>query len=107
MLKVNSKSEANLTVRNSEVEEVLSFTYLGANVTKEGGGTADIKNRITMFGTSFRWLDNIWKAMDISRKTKVSLFKSLVLFVLLYRCETWKLTMTEEKRIETFHIKCL
>lgn len=34
--------------------------------------------------------------MDIGRKTKVSLFKSLVLSVLLHGCETWKLTKTED-----------
>lgn len=45
--------------------------------------------------------------MDIGRKTKVSLFKSLVLFVLLHRCETWKLTKTEEKRIYKFQTKSL
>lgn len=43
VLKVNSKSEASLNVGNSEVEEVDSFTYLGANVTKDGG-TADIRS---------------------------------------------------------------
>lgn len=45
--------------------------------------------------------------MDIGRKTKVSLFKSLVLSVLLHGCETWKLTKTEEKRIFTFQTKSL
>lgn len=39
---------------------------------------ADIKKRIAMAGKSFRWLHNIWKATDIVRNTKVSLFKSLV-----------------------------
>ncbi|KAK7502126.1 hypothetical protein BaRGS_00006490, partial [Batillaria attramentaria] len=41
----NGKSNASLKVGHSEVEEVESFTYLGANVTKDGGGTADIKKR--------------------------------------------------------------
>lgn len=68
---------------------------------------ADTRKRIAMAGTSFRRLDNIWKAMDIHRKTKVSLFKSLVLSVLLHGCETLKLTKTEEKRIDTFQTKSL
>lgn len=70
---------------------------------------ADTRKRIAMAGTSFRRLDNIWKAMDIHvrRKTKISLFKSLVLSVLLHGCETWKLTKTEEKRIDTFQTKSL
>lgn len=61
VLKVNSKSEASLNIRNSEVEEIHSFTYLGTNVTKKGihVGTADTRKRIAMAGASFRRLDNI------------------------------------------------
>lgn len=59
VLKVNSKSEASLNTRNTEVEEMHSFTYLGTNVTKEGIGTADTRKRIAMAGASFRRLDNI------------------------------------------------
>lgn len=84
-----------------------SFTYLGANVTKCGGGTADIRKRIAMAGASFRRLNKIWKVTNISRKFKVSLFKSLVLSVLLYGYKTWEITKTEEKKIDYFQIKCL
>lgn len=59
VLKVNSKREASLIVRNSEVEEVDSFMYLGANNITDSGGRADIKKRIAMACASFRGLDNI------------------------------------------------
>ncbi|KAK7495707.1 hypothetical protein BaRGS_00013154, partial [Batillaria attramentaria] len=107
VLKTNSKSDASLKVGHSEVEEVESFTCLGANVTKDGGGTADIKKRVALASASFKRLSNIWQATNISRKTKASLFKSLVLSVLLYGCETWKLTKGEEKRLDVFQTKCL
>lgn len=59
-MKVNSNSKASLRVRNSESKEVDRFTYLGANVTKDDGGTADIRERIAMTSASFRRLaDNI------------------------------------------------
>lgn len=104
VLKVSSKSKVSLTLGNSVAEEVDSFKYLVANVTKDGGSTADIRKRVTMTSTSFRRLENIRKAMNIGINTKVSLFKSLVLSV--YGCETWKLTKTEEKRIDTFQTNC-
>ncbi|KAK7486132.1 hypothetical protein BaRGS_00022598, partial [Batillaria attramentaria] len=105
--KTNSKSDASLTVGHSEVEGVESFTYLGANVTKDGGGTADIKKRVALASASFKRLSNIWQATNISRKTKASLYNCLVLSVLLYGCETCKLTKGEEKRLDIFHTKCL
>ncbi|XP_061179480.1 uncharacterized protein LOC133188116 [Saccostrea echinata] len=36
VMKINNKSESSLIVGSSETEEVDSFTYLGANVTKDG-----------------------------------------------------------------------
>ena len=52
-------------------------------------------------------LGNIWKTNNIGRKTKATLFKSLVISVLLYGCETWKLTKGEEEKLDIFQTKCL
>lgn len=49
-----------------------SSTYMGSNVTKDGGGTADIRKRIAMAGASFWIQDNILKITKISRKIKLS-----------------------------------
>ena len=106
-LRSNSKREENLTAGNSEVENLDTLTYLAANVTKDGGSTADIKRRTALASASFRRLNNIWRVTDLSRKTKASLFKSLVLSLLLYGCETWKLTRGEEEKLEIFQTKCL
>lgn len=78
------KSTASLNVTNCEIEEVDSFTYLGANVTKDGRVTGDIRKKIAMAGPSFRRLDSIWRVNNINRKVKVSLYKSLLLSVLFY-----------------------
>lgn len=40
------------------MEQVDKFTYLGANVTKDDGGTADIRKRTAMTNASFRRLDD-------------------------------------------------
>ena len=74
VMKVNSKSKEKLNVKGNNVEEVDSFIYLGASVTKDGGGTADIKRRIALASAQFKRLSNIWRAGDISSKTKTSLF---------------------------------
>ena len=36
-MKANSKRDENLQVRGNDVEEVENFTYLGANVSRDGG----------------------------------------------------------------------
>ena len=83
---------------------------LGAQVKKDGVVTLGIKRTALAYArphASFNRLNEIWRAEDISRRTKVLLFKTLVLSVLLYGCETWKLKKSEEKKLHIFQNKCL
>ena len=49
-------------------------------------------------------LDKIWKS-NISFPTKYRLFKSLVVSILLYGCESWTLLAEAEERIRSFETK--
>ena len=51
-------------------------------------------------------LERVWKS-DISFATKFRLYKSLVLSVLLYGCESWTLLAETEMKIQAFEYKCL
>jgi hypothetical protein len=44
----------------------------------------------------------VWKAREISIKTKLKNFKSNIKSVLLFACETWKSTKTILKDLQTF-----
>ena len=74
---------------------------------KRGGTEADIKARISKAQISFKSLNNIWKAKEISVKTKLRIFNSNVKSVLMYGCETWATTKSCIKRLQTFINKCL
>jgi hypothetical protein len=50
---------------------------------------------------------NIWKASDISRKTKIGLYNSCVLSVLLYGAECWRMTEGDIRRLSSFYNGCL
>ena len=80
-----------------EIEDVDRFVYLGATVSKEGGGTEDIHNRVDKARGVFLKLKKIWSSNSISRRTKVRLYKTLVKPVLMYGCE----------RIDVFQSRCL
>ena len=90
-----------------DIEDVTEFTYLGAKVTKDGNTEAEIKTRINKARGAFAALKNIWKTKMISRKTKIRIFKSNVLSVLLYAAESWKVTKGICHMLEVFQNKCL
>ena len=76
------RRQSNL-IERKEVEDVEEFVYLGATVTKEGGGTEDIKKRLSKAQGAFYNLKKIWNTRSIGRNTKIKLFKTLVRPVLL------------------------
>jgi hypothetical protein len=43
----------------------------------------------------------------LSRKLKVKIYKTIILPVVLYRCETWSLTLREEHRLRVFENRVL
>ena len=94
-------------IGKEEVEDVEEFVYLGTTVTKEGGGTNDIKKRLSKVRGAFFNLKNIWNTRSIGRNTKIKLFKTLGRPALLHGCKAWKLTVAEEKKLDRFQFTCL
>ena len=103
----NSKYDEKLKVENNKIEEVERFIYLDANVSNKSDILADIKKRIALASGQMKQLANIWNTSGITNRTKVILFKSLILSVLLYGSETWKLTKGEETKLDVFQMRCL
>ena len=81
--------------------------YLGATLSKEGGGTEDIHNRVVKARGVFLRLKKIWSSSSISRRVKVRLYKTLVKPVLMYGRETWKMNKSDENKIDVFQSRCL
>ena len=60
----------------------------------------DLKNRRSKARGAFIRLKNMWRSNSISRKTKLRLYKTLAVPVLLYGCETWKMNKGDDKAID-------
>ena len=96
---------SNITMNGELLEEVSSFKYLGATLSKDGTCTAEIRIRIVTATAAMARLGRIWKSSSISFRTKYSLYRALVLSILLYGCEAWTLLAETEKRIQAFEMK--
>ena len=56
---------------------------------------------------AFSKLRNIWKSSHLKLKTKLKIFNSNVIAVLLYGCETWRMTKRDATKLEVFRHKRL
>ena len=59
-----------------------------------GDSEPDVKRRISKASQAFSMLKNIWKSKKLSRNTTIRIFRSNVVSVLLYGCESWKVATT-------------
>ena len=57
--------------------------------------------------SAFARLKPVWKSNAYSRATKLRIYKSNVLPVLLYRAECWRMTAKDLSRLSTFQTTCL
>jgi len=51
-------------------------------------------------------LDRIWNQPNLTMPTKIRMYSTCVLAVLLYGSETWTLTQADWKRLDSFHTRC-
>ncbi|XP_061168123.1 uncharacterized protein LOC133177049 [Saccostrea echinata] len=106
-MRINGKKNDAIRLNDKEVEEVETFLYLGATMDKTGGTEADIGRRLGLARTAFASLTKVWKSAQYSTKTKLKIFNTNVLSVLLYCSELWRTTEKDDEKLDTFHRKCL
>lgn len=107
VLRINATNANQVTLGSEHLKEVESFTYLGSNVDNSGGTDADVRVRIGKARGAFNQLKNIWRASNLSLKSKIRIFNTTVKPVLLYGAETWRTTVVIIRRIQTFINFCL
>ncbi|KAI8506420.1 hypothetical protein Bbelb_158470 [Branchiostoma belcheri] len=82
------------------------FCYLGGTITTDCKSDSDIQLRIGRAASAMASLNVVWASSDISHRTKLRLYNSLVLSILLYGAKTWTLTAAQERRLDAFDSKC-
>lgn len=100
-------SPPTITLENEALEEVDDFTYLGSTISKNNATSKDISNRLQKANISFHQLNKTWKSRNISLKTKIMIYNSNVLSILLYGAECWRTTLKDNQRLSGFHTKSL
>ncbi|KAJ4450850.1 hypothetical protein ANN_02281 [Periplaneta americana] len=97
----------NIKIGDLSFEEVEKFKYLGATVTNLNDTREEIKRRINMGNACYYSVEKLLSSSLLSKNLKVRIYKTVILPVLLYGCETWTLTLREEHRLRVFENKVL
>ncbi|KAJ4450908.1 hypothetical protein ANN_02342 [Periplaneta americana] len=103
----NIVRNGNIKIGDLSFEEVEKFKYLGATVTNINDTREEIKRRINMGNACYYSVDKLLSSSLLSKNLKVRIYKTVILPVLLYGCETWTLTLREEHRLRVSENKVL
>ena len=69
--------------------------------------TAAIKLRCLLLGRkAMTNLESVLKIRDITLLTNVHIVKSVILPVVMYRCDSWAIKKAEGQRIDAFKLRC-
>ena len=99
---------ACVCVHDETLDEVDSFAYLGSNIDKTGKASSEVGIRIEKAGKVYQmWQRKVFRSNHLSKTTKMRVFQSLVMSVLLYAAETWTITQKDVCKLKIFHMKCI
>ena len=67
----------------------------------------EIKSRLKLGNACYYSVQNLLSNSLLSKKLKIKIYRTIILPVVLYGCETWSLTLREELRLRVFENRVL
>ena len=78
------------------------FKYLGTNLTNQNSIQEEIKSRRKSGNVCYHSVQNLLSSSLLSKNLNIKICRNILLSVVLFGCETWSLTLREERRLRVF-----
>ena len=82
----------SVRIDNSTFERMEEFKYLGTTLTNQNSIPEEIKSRLRSGNACYHSVQNLLSSRLLSKNLKIKIYRTIILRVLLYGCETWSLT---------------
>lgn len=93
----NGKVNNNIRIGEHTFEEVEKFKYLGITIANDGSREAEIKEKIIKANKSLHANKKLLKSKDLSRNTKLKIYKTVIRPSIMYAAETMSMTKKDEE----------
>ena len=91
-------------IDNSSFERAERFKYLEITLSNQNYIQEEIKSRLKSGNISYNSVKISSSSNLLTKKKnrKIKIYRTIILPVVLYGCETWSLTLREERRLRAF-----
>ena len=97
----------NIVTENLSFGKVEKLKYLRVTVKNTNDIREEMKRRINLRNACYYSFEKILSSQLLYKKLKVNAYKTIILPVVLYGCETLSLTLREEHRLRVFEYEVL
>ena len=80
---------------------------MGTTLTNQNSIKEDIKSRLKSGNASYHLVQNLLSCSLLSINIKIKIYRTIILSVVWYGCETWSLTLREECMLRLFENRLL
>jgi len=98
----NAGRNHSVRINNSTFERVEDFKHLGITLTNQNSIPVEIMCRLRLENACYRSVQNLLSSRLLSKNLKIKIYRTIILPVVLYGCETWSLILREERKLRVF-----
>jgi sorting nexin-29 len=94
----NAGRNHSVRIDNSTFERVEEIKYLGTTLTHQNSIPEEIKSSSRSGNACYHSVQNLLSSMLLAKNLKIKMYRTIILPI-LYGCETWSLTLREERKL--------
>jgi len=76
--------------------------YRETTLTNQNSVSEEIKSRLRSGNACYHSVQNLLSSRLLSKNLKIEIYRTIILPVVLYGCETWSLTRRKERKLRVF-----
>jgi hypothetical protein len=97
----------SIKIVNRSLPDMAKIKHLGKTLTDQKCMHEEIKSRLNSGNACHHLVQRLLSSWLVSRNIKVTIYKMIILPVVVYGCETWSLALREEHRPRVFENRML
>ena len=92
----------NINIDDISCDRAGGLRYLVTTLTNQNSTQEEIKSKLKSGNACYHSVQNLLSSSLQSKNCKFEIYRTIILPVVVYGCETWSLTLREERGLRVF-----